>query len=119
MRTRENRMSILDKLQCIKTGFVSVETGDRKAIAEISMSEPSMVYGTNRDEYIMKVEIGTFFRANQAEYSRAVEEAKKLIAHELYKDVLAEIENIKNMVWSECDKCEIMSELSKLEGELK
>jgi len=109
---------ILDKLQAQATGMRDLARNEKTSVA-------STIYQTRVDtahpmiyEYCLQLKINTMFRCNQAEYACAMQDARTMLARELYKDVYVAIARLRSVAWSG-DTHAIMEELDILEEALK
>ena len=92
---------MIRKLQTTSTGCRAIkDNSPAMLVSEISeMCTDSDLLGL-QDEYIIKAEVKTIFRANRAEYRRAYEYAVKNLAYQLYRDVHEAIHEINHALYS-------------------
>lgn len=107
---------IIEKLQSRYTGMQSLMTG--KQLSVVSQTHASPTHREMRgvcEEYEMRVNVGTFFRCNPDMLEYAEENARRMIARELYKDVYHSLDRIRQIAYTFDTSTALLEELDKLE----
>lgn len=106
-------MSVLDKLELRATGFRSVERDELMPLVSDEVFRAEPIERDFSDEFTLTVKLGAYVRAPSAAKNEAYRECKRMIAREIYKDVLDMAHNVKDMVW--CNrKDDALNELCKM-----
>ena len=93
-------MGIFNRMQERKTGTVRPEssTVNVKAMTEKTAADPIPNGFAISEEYLIKLVIGASFWANPVQYKEARKQAERCIAHELYGDILWNIDKALQLV---------------------
>lgn len=111
---------LLEKLQARSTGMRSVIDNKRKPlVSDISCDvDPRYEPVDFNDEYIARIEIGTIFRCNRAQYGRAYDQARKQLVREIYRDFMPVLDRAFGAAFSgeEREIIECLEEMKRLAG---
>ena len=96
-------MNKIRKLEATPTGYVSRNDfkeefiAEVKEVDEIEVQDPQVYFCK---EYRLEMRVGITFRANRCMYQAALEEAKRGLSHNLYRDVMTHVDVAMRAVYA-------------------
>lgn len=105
----------LECLQARHTGMRSIATNRPLTVVSHESVQEGYCTSPELQEYVMRAEIGTLFRCNHAQYDDAYDHARKMLAREIYQEVLISLSRMRCMTDSG-DEAAMHEELDRLEA---
>lgn len=105
----------LECLQARHTGMRSIATNHPLPVISHEIVQEQHCIAPQLQEYVMRAEIATLFRCNNAQYDDAYHHARKMLAREIYHEVLISLSRMRCMTDSG-DEAAMHEELDRLEA---
>lgn len=107
---------VIEKLQSRTTGMRGIVSGRRMPLLSSTETHPTTreMQGCT-EEYEMRVYVGTTFMCTPSMLSYAEEQARRMLARELYRDVYLSMDRLRLILSSYDYPVDMLEELDRLE----